>query len=132
MSGGRRSSRLPHPVPSAHRASRIPHPASPMPLPRSEPATSRTARRAWGVATLLLYVLVGAEMLLMSRLVEPRTADTPMYLNLAASIRAGRGMAERNADGLFEPNLLRPPGYPAFLAACQAAFGEGSAEVLVV
>lgn len=103
-----------------------------MSLPRNDPRKPRTARSAWQVATVLLYVFIAVEMLLMSRLVDPRTGDASMYLDLAKNLRAGQGMVERNADGVFEPNLLRPPGYPAFLAACQAAFGEGSSGILAV
>jgi hypothetical protein len=48
--------------------------------------------------------------------------DTTIYWELARAIRAGRPFA---VDQWGVPHhALRTPGYPAFLAACQAVFGE--------
>jgi 4-amino-4-deoxy-L-arabinose transferase-like glycosyltransferase len=48
--------------------------------------------------------------------------DTTIYWELARAIRAGSPFA---VDQWGVPHYaLRTPGYPAFLAACQAAFGE--------
>src|SRR5438093_8814200 len=49
----------------------------------------------------------------------PIQGHHPMYLRLAQDLWAGRGNGERNAAGGYEPNLLRPPGYPLFLGLNQ-------------
>src|SRR5262249_6130933 len=59
-------------------------------------------------------------------------ADSQTYLDLAENLRAGRGLVEQVAGGGFEPTILRPPGYPAFLAACPVGFGKGTSGVLFV
>jgi hypothetical protein len=51
--------------------------------------------------------------------------DTTIYWRLAESIRAGSPYV---VDQWGQPHYaLRTPGYPAFLAACQAGFGEHAA-----
>ena len=56
--------------------------------------------------------------------------DTAIYWDLARSIRLGRPFV---VDQSGVPHYaLRTPGYPAFLAACQAIFGESAIAVRLV
>src|SRR4051812_39993323 len=72
---------------------------------------------------MALYALLALEVFFLGA--GRRThGDSDSYLRLADSLAHGRGMVERMPDGWLVPNLIRPPGYPAFLAAVHALFGK--------
>ncbi len=71
-----------------------------------------------------LYLLLATEIWLLGCFAGRLNGDSTSYLALADSLVAGRGMVEPGPDGEFFPNLIRPPGYPAFLACLQLLFGR--------
>ncbi len=86
-----------------------------------QPARARQALRALGV------VIVGAALarlglLLLTAGLGPVIVDERHYHELASSLVAGRGFAW--ADGT--PTSIRPPLYPAFVAAVWVAVGQPS------
>lgn len=71
-----------------------------------------------------LYLLLAAEIWLLGCFAGRLNGDSMSYLALAESLLAGRGMVEPGPDGGFLPNLIRPPGYPAFLGFFRLLFGD--------
>jgi hypothetical protein len=65
---------------------------------------------------ILLWVAVIVQGLLALWISHPwTTADSAEYLKLADSLGAGLGYGAMTADG-FQPDVLRPPGYPLLLS----------------
>jgi len=89
------------------------------------PSADAAPRAGWGgprvvwALALLAFLLRVAPLALPIELVGP---DSPSYTEPAEGLAAGRGYVE--ADG--SPSLVRPPGYPAFLAAVYVACGGPS------
>lgn len=97
--------------------------ADPTPQPRTFP---RLAVLATAVVVALALRVGAAE--LIERYAQDKKSlcifpDTNIYWHLARTIRAGEPFMVP-ASGNLPHFALRTPGYPLFLAACQALFGE--------
>src|SRR5436309_2073634 len=104
------------------RTSRITRPAATL-------APARPAAWQWALVALLSVHLLG--LLVLCKRTKPwLTGDSPRYLALAASLREGRGFALGRGAAL-EPEAMRLPGYPAFIAACQTLPGSARAYIIV-
>jgi hypothetical protein len=76
------------------------------------------ARREIYIALLLIFSMAGivgrfATYLRNSAVLEP---DSNRYLELAEGLKTGCGFARRVGDSCRDPEVLRTPGYPLFLA----------------
>mgnify|MGYP001267532401 CR=1 FL=1 len=59
------------------------------------------------------------------------TADSPRYLALGEALQHGRGFG-LGQGAAFEPEGMRLPGYPAYLACTHWLFGDGNLAVVVM
>ena len=79
----------------------------------------------WLVAVLALGLIVRLCLLAASASLEPRIVDEQHYLTIARNIVEGRGFAFANG-----PTSLRPPAYPALVAAVWTTVGHESLQAV--
>jgi hypothetical protein len=80
--------------------------------------------RRFSLLLLVVYGLLATEALTVGRAAGRFHGDSHSYLRLAHSVAQGHGMVEEMKDGSLTPNLIRPPGYPVFLAVVGNLLGD--------
>lgn len=93
--------------------------------------TFLTKRRTTALAIAFFFV----HLLFLSVIVwktQPwMTGDSPRYFALSDSIQTGRGFGLEGSSG-FEPEGMRAPGYPGFVAFCQTVLGDSVFAVVLI
>jgi hypothetical protein len=91
-------------------------------------STSRSRSGAAAVAGLAVGLLL--RLLIVTYFPYDNAGDTPLYEALARSLR-DHGTFALERDGRVVPVNVRMPGYPAFLAVCDALVGPGHERVRI-